>query len=146
MRRRVSQLKLVIAALFVGLLACQVVLLPWMAASYAAEYPEYAGMRTPLLGLSIAILGVLELGLVGLWRLATLASDGALLASPAADRWLRTELAAAAAATLLGVATLAVIDQPIEVVLLPATVLLGSGAVLVVAVLRGLLREATARP
>ena len=102
-------------------------------------------MRSPLLVLSIASLAVVELGLVGVWRLLTLVSEDVLFCSPAADRWVTSEIGAVAVLTFLGAVMLVIIDQPICLILFPADVLVGVAAVLLVIVLRGLLRAATAQ-
>ncbi|WGL51622.1 DUF2975 domain-containing protein [Nocardioides sp. BP30] len=142
MAKSVVPLKAIIAAILAWSVLMQVLVLPWTAGTYAARYPEFAWMRSPLLVISIVALAVVEFGLLGVWQLLTFVSHGILFSSPAADRWVTREIGAVALVTALGAAMLVIIDLPLGVVLLPVEVLLGAAAVLLVVVLRGLLRAA----
>lgn len=143
----IRALRLVLAGLLLGLLAVQAGVLPALAGDLA-DVPELAGVRWVVAGLCAAGLAAVEVVLVCVWRLLTLARRDAVF-STAAFRWVDVvawaALAAAALAFVLGFLLAPGEAVPPGFVLLVG--LAGAGALavaLVVVVLRLLLAQAVA--
>lgn len=141
--------RIVLVMVLVGSLFVQCVMVPLMAADLADAPPEYAPLRIPLV--VIAVLGVLtvEVTVVCVWLLLTMARRGTVF-SHAAFRFVDITIGAVAAASLLAFALgtlLAVGDAvpPGMVLLIGGAGVLIAGVALVVLVLRALLAQAVAR-
>jgi hypothetical protein len=128
--RSSTAFRIVIVTLLSILVGAQTFLLPLSAARASEAYPEFGWLRWPLLALSIAVLGAVEVVLFGIWRLCALVDRNALFTSPLAQKWVAVELAA----VVLGTALVAAIDvllsraganPPIGYLLLTGATLLG---------------------
>ena len=125
----------------------QLAVLPWLSAVMAAEYPEAAGMRWPLLLASVLGLGCVEAILVALWRLLDAVASERIF-DPASHRWVDVVVVALGVGTLLSLAVTGYLVWvglgPISV---PGSALVcaagGGAALLLVLVMRELLRQAT---
>ncbi|PWG59439.1 DUF2975 domain-containing protein [Bifidobacterium catulorum] len=141
-------LKTLLVLIEVGALACQVVLLPALAAECAASDPAHAYLRVPYLALSIAVIACFEVAVAAVWRLLTMTGAGAVF-SRAAFRWVDAviwcaSLAAALTLALLVHAAFVAGVGPLGLLGALFASLLGETAVaLLVAVMRGLLVKAT---
>jgi hypothetical protein len=142
-------LRIVLALVLAGSLFVQVVMVPLLAADLDGLNPDYAYLRTPLL--VIAVLGIvtIQVVLVCVWRLVTMARRGTVF-SHAAFRYVDVVIGAITAASLLtfglGV-TLAPGEAvaPGVVLLIGGAGVLAAGIALMVLVLRTLLAQAVAR-
>ncbi|MFS0693527.1 DUF2975 domain-containing protein [Streptomyces nitrosporeus] len=148
-RLTVLALRAVLAALLMGSVFVQAVMVPLLAMDLGDLAADHAYLRTPLL--TIVVLGfvTVEIVLVCVWRLVTMVRRGTVF-SHAAFRHVHVVIGAVVAAALL-VLALAVLLAPGEAVA-PGVVLLVCGAAvavlgvaLVVLVLRMLLAQAVAR-
>lgn len=147
-RSSIRALTAVIGVILLGLLAVQVLLLPYLAAVMAQDAPEFADLRYPVLGLSIAVLGCVQVVLVVVWRLlGSVATDR--IFTPASIGQVDVVVGAVAVATALVVALTSVLGRagampPLLLLVLLGAVVGGVGLTLLVVVLRALLRTATA--
>ncbi|MBW3087785.1 DUF2975 domain-containing protein [Bifidobacterium sp. 82T24] len=143
-----AALKVLLALIEVGALACQAVLLPVLAAECAADDPAHAYLRVPYLALSIAIIACFEAAVVAVWRLLSMTGAGVVF-SRAAFLWVDAIIWCAVLAALLTLALLvhaAFIAGVGPLGLLGAlfAALLGeTAAALLMVVMRGLLGKAT---
>jgi len=146
-RTTVIALKVLIAALLALLVACQVFIVPAVAAQSAWRYHEIAYLQVPGIIIGVLFLVCVQVVLVCVWRLLSLVRADAIFserAFPDVD----VSLAAVAFATLLVAVTLvtftAVDVQNASVTLLCVLgIVVGAGLSLLIVVLRGLLRKAT---
>ena len=82
LRVTVVALKSCVVVALLGAVGLQLVVLPWLSQVMAADYPEAAGMRWPVLVVAVAGLGCVEVVLVALWRLLGAVTAGATSPSP----------------------------------------------------------------
>lgn len=140
-------LKGLLAAGFAVCLLMQVWILPWLAATYADEEPDLAGLRWPVLLICIAGLLAVELVVVATWRLLDAVAAGRIFDAQAL-RWVDRIIGALAVGTVLAgvllvidvVAAAGPLSVPVAFLLVTAA---GLGSVLLMIVMRGLLRQAT---
>jgi Protein of unknown function (DUF2975) len=144
----------ILAAILLGLFG-QIVVIPTTAADDVDQFPPYAPFAAPYV--TVAIIGVacVQVALVATWMLLAMVRRDAIF-TPRAFRWVDVIIGSAAVATLLalGVAThLALADIPspsdgMEVIgalgAAIASVGVGASFAMLVVILRGLLRKATA--
>ena len=145
-RWTVLALRALIVLLAAGLVTVQVMVVPAMVRALAAE-PDAAHLRWPLGLIALLGVGTVEVALVGVWQLLTMARRDTVF-SRAAFRWVDVVIGAAVAAWLLAI-VLAFVLAPGEAVA-PGLVLLvvlggvgAAGIALLVLVLRTLLAKAT---
>lgn len=148
-RLTVLALRIVLAVILVGALFVQVVMVPLLAADLGESGPVLAGIRTPIVIITVLGIVTIQITVVCVWRLLTMVHQGTVF-SAAAFRYVNTVIAAAAAASLLilGLAvTLAPGDAvpPGVVLLIGGVAVVGAGIALVVLVLRMVLAQAVAR-
>lgn len=89
-----------VAALAAGAVVVQAVVLPQVASSSAARYPEVAHLERPYLVASVAAVGAVEVALLAAWRLLSAAETGGGLTGRA-RRWADVLAAALCGAVLL---------------------------------------------
>lgn len=146
-RTAIVTLKALIVVMIVLVLACQAFVVPDVAEQMASRNPEVAYLQLPGIVITIAFLLCVQLALVCVWRLLTLAGASVIFSADA-FKWVNGILCLVIAATLLilgsfitlqaaGVASGAVN------VICALGVVLGAGFALLVVVLRGLLRQAS---
>jgi hypothetical protein len=142
-------LRIVLAMVLAGSLFVQAVMVPLLAADLDGLDPEYAYLRTPLLGIAVLGIVTIQVVLVCVWRLLTMVRRGTVF-SHAAFRYVDVVFGAIAAATLLTFG-LGVTLAPGEAVAPGIVLLIGgagvliAGIALIVLVLRMLLAQAVAR-
>lgn len=145
-RTVIVALKALLVVMILLMLLGQLWVLPGLAEQTATLNPEYAYLQLPGTVIAIAFLACVQLSLVCVWRLLSLAR-GASIFSRDAFKWVDVILALVIAATLLILAsfiTLTVVGiSSTANALCILGVILGSGFALLVVVLRGLLRKAT---
>ncbi|HRN30438.1 MAG TPA: DUF2975 domain-containing protein, partial [Terrimesophilobacter sp.] len=123
--------------------------LPLLAVEAARELPEVAYLQTPYLILTIAMVACVQVALVAIWRLLTLVRRGAIF-SDRAYRWVDVVIGAALTASAIAIGLLVHLSvfvnagPPLVVLALFATATVGLTVALLVVVMRGLLRQATA--
>lgn len=145
----VLALRIVLGMSLAGSLFVQVVIAPLLARDLNELDPEYAYLRTPLIVIPLLGIVTIQVTVVCVWRLLTMARRGAVF-SHAAFRYVDIVIAAVAAASLLtfglGV-TLAPGEAvpPGMVLLIGGAAVLMAGIALIVVVLRMLLAQAVAR-
>lgn len=132
-----------------GTLLWQMLIVPLLASEAAATYPEYENLKIPYTVLAIAALACVQVALVALWMLLNMVSWGVVFGERA-FRWVDVMIASALAATALTMAVafhLTFFVQsggPGVMFLLAAVVVGGVTFALLMVVMRGLLRKATA--
>ncbi|GAB2462871.1 DUF2975 domain-containing protein [Xylanimonas ulmi] len=141
-------LRLVLGAVFVGVLLAQALFVPLIADEMATTLPEAAFLRWPLLVMVIAGLAMVQVAVVCVWRLLTLVAESAVF-SHAAFRYVDGIVLAGAVATALAVAALALtvatgMLQPGLLLVTCGAIVGGAGVTLLVVVLRALLVRAVA--
>lgn len=142
-------LRIVLAMVLAGSLFVQVVMVPLLASDLDELNPDYAYLRTPLIVIPVLGIVTIQVTLVCVWRLLTMARRGTVF-SHAAFRYVDVVIGAVAAASLLMVG-LGVTLAPGEAVAPGMVLLIGGAAVLIagialiVLVLRMLLAQAVAR-
>ncbi|MFD7308680.1 DUF2975 domain-containing protein [Promicromonospora sp. NPDC059942] len=144
-------LRVVIVLLVLGALLTQLVVLPDMAWTLQASYPEAAALRVPTLVVSAIGLVPLQAVLVCVWRLVGMARRDAVF-SPSAFRWVdsMTWSAVVAAAVAVGLLVWLLVQTrdtgvpPGIFLTLVGCAVLAVGVALLVVVLRGLLVKAVA--
>ena len=143
----VAPLRVFLALTFAFLVAAQVAILPGLFRNMALEFPDLAGLRWPILVVSVLVLVCVEVVIVCTWKLLTMVKDDRIF-SDASMGWVDAIVWAMVAAwlLLLGFLIYLVIRSSgpgLQLVLL--LVQLG-GLVLVwlMLVMRALLRQATA--
>ncbi len=142
----ILSLKALLVALIAVLLACQVWVIPEIAAQSAFQHPELAYLQLPGILVSIIFVLCVQLSLICTWQLLTLVS-GSSIFSESAFKWVDAILWLVIGATLLILATLITltvvgVSSPTNVMCILGLVLGASFALLVV-VMRGLLHKAS---
>jgi len=143
----IVSLKSLIAALLALLLACQVVVVPVIAAEMADRLPPLAFLQWPgIIAAGIFVL-CLQAALICVWRLLTLAREG-IIFNPKAFGYVDVILAAIIVATVIVIVTLALLTavgaaSPSIALLSVLGIVIGAVLALLVVVLRGLLRQAS---
>lgn len=144
----VRALRVVLAAMFVGMLLGQVVALPWLAHVMAVDYPEVAHIKVPMLVVAILTVACGQTFVVCVWRLLDMVQRDSIF-SERAFTWVDRMIAAitAACALVLGVFVYMTFvlqwQQPGLALVELASVVGGLSLVLLLVVMRGLLRKAT---
>ena len=64
--------RIVVAALFVCCVLCQVFVIPWLADGAVSTFPEAASLRQPVTVRAVSVVAAVEVGLLCLWLLAPL--------------------------------------------------------------------------
>ncbi len=146
-RTTIVILKLLIGALIALLVACQIFIVPAVAAQSAWRYHAIAYLQLPGIVVGILFLVCVQVVLVCVWRLLSLVREDAIF-KPSAFPWVDVSLGAVGFATLLVVVTLvtliAVGVQNASITLLCTLgIVVGAGLSLLIVVLRGLLRKAS---
>jgi len=131
-----------------GTLLWQVLNVPLLASEAATSYPEYEYLKTPYTVLAILALACIQVALGALWMLLNMVSSGVVFGERA-FRWVDVIIASALVATALTLAvafhlTFFVQSGGPVVLLLAAVVVGGVTFALLMIVMRGLLRKATA--
>ena len=145
---RIDLLRILLVVALVLILALQILFLPWLSGEMAADLPAEAYMRWPILGLAIAGLVCVEVGIVCTLRLLGITRRGDLF-TPQSLRWVFGLMIAFLAGAAVCVATLVyqsftVSGPPAWALTLLAGVGGGIGMALLTAVLRSRLVEAIA--
>ncbi|WES63953.1 DUF2975 domain-containing protein [Microbacter sp. GSS18] len=139
--------KALIVLLFAAVAACQLWVVPQIAAGFAAAAPEFAALELPGVLMVGALLLCVQVVLVCVWRLLTLAARESIF-DAAAFRWVDAIIATVVIAGVLIVAGMVVIDRaqagsPFILITGIIALITVAGLALVVVVMRGLLRQAT---
>ncbi|MEV8271722.1 DUF2975 domain-containing protein [Microbacterium sp. NPDC077184] len=140
--------KVLIVVLFAAVAACQLWVVPQIAAAVAQAVPEYAALEMPGVLMVGALLLCVQVVLVCVWRLLTLAARETIF-DEAAFRWVDAIIVTVVIAGLLIAAGMVVIDRaqagsPFVALTGLIALIAVAGLALVVVVMRGLLRQATA--
>lgn len=145
-QRVVGPLRLLLVAVFVALLAAQVVILPGAFARMAEQSAGLAPLRWPLLALSVVVLACVQVVIACTWRLLAMVEHDRIF-SAAAMRWVNGIIGAVALAWLIVLVAFALLvaagGLSATAVLLLLALLAGAALGLLMAVLRALLRQAT---
>lgn len=147
-RSTILVLKGLIAVLLGLLLASQIVIVPAVAAQSAWRYREIAYLQTPGIVIGILFLLCVQIVLICVWRLLSLVREDSIFtesAFPDVD----VSLGAVVGATLLVAITLVTllasgVMTPSIALLCVLGIVVGAGLSLLIVVLRGLLRKASA--
>lgn len=146
-RRVIGVLRGLLVALVALLLLLQVFSLPGQFAHLARTEPGAAPWRWPLTGITVFWVLCLQVVAVCTWRLLGLVRDGRIF-RPAALPWVDAMIAAVGAAWVvllgLGGVVVARADDPGNALALLVLLLVGAVVGLLLVVMRGLLRDATA--
>ena len=144
--RLVAVLRGLLGLAFVSLVLAQVVVLPWLVGQSAAEWPELAPLRLPLLGVAVAELLCVQVVIWCTWELLTLVEEDRIF-SESAFGWVNAILGAVATAWLLLFGTLLAVNDlwRLPGLALGLLLMLVAEAVLglLMVVMRALLRQAT---
>ncbi|MEN9620685.1 MAG: hypothetical protein RL499_878 [Actinomycetota bacterium] len=140
-------LKALIGVLLALLLLCQVAVVPAIAAEMATRIPPLAYLQWPGVVAAANFVLCLQVALVCVWRLLTLAGEG-IIFNERAFRFVDVILGAIIVATVVVLGSLVIIANaqaatPSIALLGVLGVVVGSILALLVVVLRGLLRQAT---
>lgn len=143
----VDVLRLLLVGSLVAILFLQVIGLPWLSGEMAQELPAEAYMRWPILALSVAGLGCVQVGLFSTLVLLGRVRRGDVF-SRLAVSWVDAIIAAALSGSFVCVATLVyqsftVGGPPFWMLLLFCGILTGVGIALLLMVMRTLLVQAT---
>lgn len=144
----VRVLRVVLAVMFVAMLLGQVIALPWLAHVMAADYPEVAHIKVPMLVVAIVTIACGQAFVVCVWRLLGMVQRDSIFAEQA-FAWVDRMIAAilVACALVLGVFVYMSFvlqwQQPGLALVELASVVGGLFLVLLLVVMRGLLRKAT---
>ena len=146
-RSSVVVVRVVIALAFLAVVLLEVVAVPATAASAAETYPEFAYLRVPGIVGSIALLACVQVVLLCVWRLVDLVAAGRIF-DERAFVWVDVIIAALWIATglvIVGAILLHVTGGTAPGLFYPIIigVVFGTGAALVVGIMRRLLRQAT---
>ena len=146
----VVAVRAVLAASFAGAVGLQA-LLTWAIVKTLTYGDAVHPVEVAVLAAAVLCLGLLEVVLVSVWRLLTMARRGTVFTAPA-FRWVDAVIGAAAlaSAALVAVGVLLApepdsVAPPGAVLLLGGAALLAAGLALVVYVMRALLAQAIAR-
>lgn len=85
-KEQVRRFRIVMAALALGALLTQLVVVPQVAADYAESYPEVAHLAAPYVIAIVVGIGGFEVALLATWKLLTAAPTGGALTSRS-KRW-----------------------------------------------------------
>lgn len=143
----VDVLRVLVVGSLVAILFLQFIGLPWLSGVMAQELPAEAYMRWPILALSIAGLGCIQVGLFSTLLLLGRVRRGEVF-SRAALRWVDGIIGASLAGSFVCVATLVyqsftVSGPPLWMLMLLCGILTGVGIALLLMVMRTLLVQAT---
>lgn len=146
-RSSVIVVRVVIALAFLAVVLLEVVAVPATAASAADTYPEFAYLQVPGIVGSIALLACVQVVLLCVWRLVDLVAAGRIFDERAVV-WVDVIIAALWIATglvIVGAILLNVTGGTAPGLFYPIIigVVFGTGAALVVGIMRRLLRQAT---
>ncbi len=146
-RFAVDVLRFLLMGSVLVILLLQLIGLPWLSGVMAADLPEEAFMRWPILALAIIGLGCVQVSIVCTLRLLGFTRRGEVF-SPPALRWVDGIVGAFLAASLVCLTTIVyqsmtVAGPPLWMFLLLAGVLAGIGLALLMMVMRTLLVQAT---
>ena len=145
--RTITALRIALAAVLLGTLLTQVLIIPLLAAEAARESPEVAYLRLPYTVAAIVFVLCIQLALVCVWRLLSFVRSGSIF-SPAAFAWVNR----ITGSIVVAVAILAVMWVHLTVInaMAPAVFLFLTGGVvcglclaLLVVVMKALLVRAT---
>jgi hypothetical protein len=131
------------------MLAAQVWFFPVLSGNLAEHIPELAGLRWPMLAVVITMILLAEVAVVAVWKLLTLVQSDRVF-SESAYGWVNLIAIAAATDTVLALGVNVYLgfwvraDPPILMLFLLALTVAGAGLVLLVVVMKGLLRQASA--
>jgi hypothetical protein len=134
--------------LFFGLMAVfgQTVIVPISAVSMSRTFPEFAFIAVPFTIIAIATLACIQVALVAVWALLAMVQRGSIFTGRA-FRWVDVIIGASLAATALilaaAIGTLQT-GPPGLMLALSGVALVGGAIALLLLVMRGLLRTATA--
>ncbi|MHA6693421.1 DUF2975 domain-containing protein [Homoserinimonas sp. A520] len=146
-RTAIVTLKALIVVMIVLVLACQVFVVPDVAAQMALRNPEVAYLQLPGILITVAFLLCVQLALVCVWRLLTLAG-ASIIFSEDAFKWVNGILYLVIVATILIFGSFIILQSAGVAsgavnVICALGVVLGAGFALLVVVLRGLLHQAS---
>jgi len=142
-------LRVLLVVIALGTLSIQIVLLPELVREVSVDAPEALRLAVPYAFAAGAAIVCVQIALVALWVLLAKVRRDAIF-SPSAFRWVDVIIWAAAVATVitLGVAIwqfgVERLGPPGLVLMLGSAVIGGAAFVLLMIVMRGLLRQATA--
>ena len=148
-RLTVLALRVLIVILFLGTLTAQAWFIPQLAAEAAEEFPELAYLAIPYSVLLIVTVACVQVVFLALWVLLSRVRRGAIFTEQS-FAWVNTIIGAGILATALvfalGIHLLGIVDvgPPPLGMLMSAIVVAGAAFVLIMIVMRGLLRSATA--
>lgn len=145
-RSTIAVLKGLIAVLLVLLLACQIFIIPAVAAQSAWRYHEIAYLQIPGIVIGVLFLLCVQIVLVCVWRLLSLVREDSIF-SESAFPGVDVSLGAVVGATLLVAITLVTLAAtgvmtPSILLLCVLGIVVGAGLSLLIIVLRGLLKKA----
>lgn len=146
-RSTIVLLKGLIAVLLLLLLACQIFIVPIVAAQSAWRYHEIAYLQIPGLVIGVLFLVCVQIVLICVWRLLSLIREDAIF-TERAFREVDVSLWSVAFATLLVAVALVTLSASGVMngsitLLCVLGIVVGGGLSLLIVVLRGLLRKAT---
>jgi hypothetical protein len=148
-RGPIFMLKATLMVFLAGLLAAQAWFFPALSGQLAEQVPELAGLRWPMLIVVITLILVAEVAVAAIWKLLTLVQRDRVF-SEAAYGWVDVIAIAAAIDTVLVLGVNVYLgfwvraNPPILMLFLMALTVAGAGLVLLVVVMKGLLRQASA--
>ncbi|MHA6669439.1 DUF2975 domain-containing protein [Homoserinimonas sp. A447] len=146
-RTAIVTLKALIVVMIVLVLACQIFIVPEAAEQSAYYNPEFAYLKVPGILITVAFLLCVQLALVCVWQLLTLAGASVIF-SKDAFKWVNGILYLVIAATLLIFGSFIILQAAGVAsgsvnLMCVFGVVLGAGFALLVVVLRGLLHQAS---
>jgi len=148
-RLTVLALRVLIATLLLGTLSAQAWFIPQLAGTAAREFPELAYLALPYTVLLIVVVACVQLVFVSLWILLSRVRREAIFTDRSFG-WVDAIIGAGILATVLIFALefhlLGIVDvgPPALGILMSGIVVAGAAFVLIMVVMRGLLRSATA--
>lgn len=148
-RTGIVALRVLLVLIMLGALAAQLWIFPTLAGELAVSYPELGWLRAPMLAVVVLILIGVQIGLVAIWRLLSMVELDRVF-TPRAFWWVDAIIAAAIFDTVLVAGIFAVLsfgahaNPPALAMSLLALVVCGAAFALLMGVMRGLLRKASA--
>lgn len=142
-------LRVLIALIFGIALLGQTVIAPFLANEFTAIDPRATALATPSTIGAIAVIACVQVALIALWVLLSKVGSGAIF-SQTSFRWVDTIIGSAAMATLLTLGLILLvtaheqIGPPPLLLMMLCTAVAGTTFVLLMLVMRGLLRQASA--
>ena len=142
-------LRVLIAALLIGALLVQAVIIPWLAYAVSSDAPEFTYLAIPYVAAAVAGIACAQVVLVATLKLTLLVGRGAIF-DASSLKWVTLMVRAAAVATLLtaAVAIHSSFIKGIGPITVPIALLgcaFGAGAFwLILIIMRGLLEAAVA--